>query len=116
MAVPGPVTSAMSVGCHDLLRTAGATAVCAAEHVLADAGRIGVDATTRSDEPMRSTDGLDRVMLRVHEELPSRGGFSAERIAVGSGVPLSRVRALLPELELLGLVQKCEAGWSRTQG
>src|SRR5256714_1313699 len=27
MAVPGPVTSAMSVGCHDLLRTAGATAV-----------------------------------------------------------------------------------------
>lgn len=116
MAVPGPVTSAMSVGCHDLLRTAGATAVCTAEDVMADAGRIGVDATTRSDEPLRSTDGLDRVMLRVHEELPSRGGVSAERIAVGSGVPLSRVRALLPELELLGLVQKCEAGWCRGLG
>ena len=116
MAVPGPVTSALSVGCHDLLRTAGASAVCSAEHVMADAGRIGVDASTRSDEPLRSTDGLDRVMLRVHEELPSRGGMSAERIAVGSGVPLSRVRALLPELELLGLVQKCEAGWCRGQG
>jgi DNA processing protein len=116
MAVPGPVTSAMSVGCHDLLRTTGATAVCTAADVMADAGRIGVDATTRSDEPLRSTDGLDRVMLRVHEELPSRGGMSAERIAVGSGVPLSRVRALLPELELLGLVQKCEAGWCRGQG
>jgi DNA processing protein len=116
MAVPGPVTSAMSVGCHDLLRTTAATAVCSAAHVMADAGRIGVDATTRSDEPARSTDGLDRVMLRVHEELPSRGGVSAERIAVGSGVPLSRVRALLPELELLGLVQKCEAGWCRGPG
>ena len=116
MAVPGPVTSAMSVGCHDLLRTAGATAVCTAADVMADAGRIGVDASTRSDEPLRSTDGLDRVMLRVHEELPSRGGLSAERIAVGSGVPLSRVRALLPELELLGLVRKCEAGWCREQG
>jgi DNA processing protein len=116
MAVPGPVTSAMSVGCHDLLRTAGATAVCTVADVMADAGRIGVDATTRSDEPPRSTDGLDRVMLRVHEELPPRGGVSAERIAVGSGVPLSRVRALLPELELLGLVQKCEAGWCRGQG
>ncbi|MFC0432921.1 DNA-processing protein DprA [Kutzneria buriramensis] len=116
MAVPGPVTSAMSVGCHDLLRSAGATAVCSVEDVMADAGRIGVDASTRSDEPLRSTDGLDRVMLRVHEELPSRGGLSAERIAVGSGVPLSRVRALLPELELLGLVQKCEAGWCRGTG
>ncbi|EWM16397.1 DNA-processing protein DprA [Kutzneria sp. 744] len=116
MAVPGPVTSAMSVGCHDLLRTAGASAVCSAEDVLADAGRIGVDATTRSDEPARATDGLDRVMLRVHEELPTRGGVSAEQIAVGSGVPLSRVRALLPELELLGLVQKCESGWCRGRG
>jgi DNA processing protein len=116
MAVPGPVTSAMSVGCHDLLRTAGATAVCSADDVMADAGRIGAATTTRSAEPMRSTDGLDRVMLRVHEELPSRGGMSAERIAVGSGVPLPRVRALLPELELLGLVQKCEAGWCRNGG
>jgi DNA processing protein len=113
MAVPGPVTSAMSVGCHDLLRTAGATPVCSAEQVMEDAGRIGADPTTRSDEPTRATDGLDRVMLRVHEELSSRAGKSAEHIAVGSGVPLSRVRAVLPELELLGLVRKCEAGWCR---
>jgi DNA processing protein len=116
MAVPGPVTSLMSVGCHDLLRAGAAIPVCSADQVVEAAGRIGADPITRSDEPPRPTDGLDRVMLRVHEELSPRAGMSAERVAVGSGVPLSLVRAVLPELELLGLVRRCESGWCRVNG
>jgi DNA processing protein len=35
LAVPGPITSAQSGGCHDLIRAGAATMVCSAEDVLA---------------------------------------------------------------------------------
>ncbi|MBO0877729.1 MAG: DNA-processing protein DprA, partial [Pseudonocardia sp.] len=41
MAVPGPVTSALSVGCHRLLREPGTIAVTSAEEVVEEVGRIG---------------------------------------------------------------------------
>ena len=40
---PGPVTSAMSVGCHEELRRRGPRAVASVAHVIEEVGRIGVD-------------------------------------------------------------------------
>jgi DNA processing protein len=51
----------------------------------------------------------------VYEALGSRSGRGAERIAVEAGVPLPRVRALLPALELAGLAFRCAAGWRRAR-
>lgn len=114
MAVPGPVGSAMSVGCHELLRTGEASLVTTAAEVAESVGRIGVDlAPPAVDDEARETDGLDERALRVHEALDRRAGMSAEQVAVRSGVPQDRVRAVLPALELTGLAERCESGWRR---
>jgi DNA processing protein len=114
MAVPGPVSSAMSVGCHELVRTGDACLVASASDVAEAVGRIGVDLAPKpAAGEIRETDGLDDRSLRVHEALGVRTGRSAEQVAVRSGVPLERVRAVLPTLELRGLAERAENGWRR---
>jgi DNA processing protein len=112
MAVPGPVGSAMSAGCHDLIREAHATLVTSVGDIIETVGELGAERPARV-RPRRRTDGLEPQVLRVHEALGPRSGKSAERIAAESGVPLSRVRAALPTLELEGLAERCESGWRR---
>jgi DNA processing protein len=113
MAVPGPITSAMSVGCHDLLRTGAAMLAGSVAEVLEVLGPVGENLAERPDAPQRRTDGLGDEALRVHEALRSRTARSTAQVAVESGVPLVRVRALLPELELTGLAERCEEGWRK---
>jgi len=117
MAVPGPVTSAMSLGCHELLRGGLATVVGSIGHVIEAVGPFGVDpddSDVSSSESRRPTDGLDAESLRVHEALATVGR-SATRIAVDAGVPIERVRAVLPALELAGLATRGESGWQRAK-
>jgi DNA processing protein len=115
MAVPGPITSAMSIGCHELLREGVATPVSSVAEVVETVGLFGDDLVVRADREVRPTDGLDHESLRVHEALELTAGNSAERIAEVSGVPLPRVRAVLPALELTGLANRCDSGWRRAQ-
>jgi len=113
LAVPGPVTSAMSVGCHELLRSGDAYLVTTAAEVMESIGRIGTDLVEPVQEEARPTDRLDDQQLRVHEALDRRTMLSPEEIAIASGVPLERVRAALPLLELTGLAERTESGWCR---
>jgi DNA processing protein len=48
MAVPGPVTSGLSAGCHDLIRDRDATLTTSADDVLAQFGDQGFNARRRS--------------------------------------------------------------------
>ncbi|ALG13021.1 DNA-processing protein DprA [Kibdelosporangium phytohabitans] len=114
MVVPGPVTSAMSMGCHDLLREGLATSVGSVAEVIESVGLFGEDLAPKPETTPRPTDGLDSEALRIHEALEPREAHPAERIAEVSGVPLSKVRAVLPALELTGLANRCESGWRRT--
>jgi DNA processing protein len=111
MAVPGPITSAMSAGCHELLRSGAAVPVSSVAEVLESVSPVGEGLTTPASAPTRPTDGLGPDALRVHDALGKRIARSPDRIAVDSGVPLDRVRALLPELELTGLARRSEDGW-----
>lgn len=113
MAVPGPVNSAMSVGCLALLRSGHAVPVGTAAQVIEASGRIGIDLSDTPEGPRRDTDGLEPHALRVHEALPDRSGMSAEEVAIESGLPLTRVRGLLPALELAGLARRGDEGWHR---
>lgn len=115
MAVPGPVTSAASVGCHNLLRSHHAVVVTNVEEVIESVGRIGTDLAAAADTPVRPTDGLDPAELRVHEALLPRAGRAPEWVARESGVPLARVRSALPRLEQVGLAERGESGWHRTR-
>jgi DNA processing protein len=114
LAVPGPITSAMSVGCHELLRDQHAVLVTRVEEVIEAVGRIGIDlAAPPPAAPARATDGLDAEALRVHDALPARASRSTYRISVESGVPIAAVRAALPELERRGLIERTEGSWRR---
>jgi DNA processing protein len=70
MAVPGPVTSASSVGCHQMLR-AGAILVTRTEEVLEEVGRIGADLADPVRAPKGWRDCLNEVSLAVVEALPA---------------------------------------------
>lgn len=104
-AVPGPVTSAASTGCHRLLREYDARCITSAADVLELLGeppeRAG--ATPREDPDMtRLADALSTRTARTTEDVAQRSGLAAERVS-----------ALLAVLELEGAVARSAAGWRR---
>ncbi|MGW4062090.1 DNA-processing protein DprA [Amycolatopsis sp. NPDC004747] len=113
MALPGPVSSGMSVGCHELIRDAKATLVSTVDEVLETVGRFGIAENTVSGRPKRRTDRLGPEALRAFEALAVRADRSEAEVAAESGLPVRRVRALLPELEIDGFAVRGESGWRR---
>jgi DNA processing protein len=113
MVVPGPVTSAMSIGCHELLRDeeAGATLVASAAHVIEAVGGIGVDLAGPPDKPTGPRDGLSDLATRVLDACPVRAGVSPERLAAIAGCDVLEVLRVLPALELADLVEWTGGGW-----
>jgi DNA processing protein len=113
MAVPGPVTSAVSVGCHELLRDTerGATLVASAAHVVDRVGGIGSDLAERPATPTTPHDSLSDVARRVLDACPVRTGVPPERLASVAGCDVLDVLRVLPALELADLVQWTGTGW-----
>ncbi|AGB22693.1 DNA protecting protein DprA [Mycobacterium sp. JS623] len=106
-AVPGPVTSSASVGCHVLLRD-GAILVTRADEVLELVGRVGELAPDHA-RPKSPLDGLADDERRVYDAFPARGARTVDEIAVGSGLPPTQVLGPLSMLEIAGLVV-CQGG------
>ncbi|TFV70540.1 DNA-protecting protein DprA [Blastococcus sp. CT_GayMR19] len=113
LVVPGPVTSAMSVGCHELLRDPDiqATLVASVEHVIEAVGGIGVDLAAPPDRPTGPRDGLSDLASRVLDACPVRTGVGPERLAAVAGCDVLEVLRVLPALELADLVQWTGTGW-----
>jgi DNA processing protein len=116
MAVPGPVTSGLSAGCHRLVRE-GALLVTRTEEVLEAVGRLGLDlADPLGSSVARPTDGLDPVAAVVHDALPARAHRDTRWLAMEAGVPIGAVRVALVDLERRGLVEHCDGRWRRPRG
>ncbi|MFP5072296.1 DNA-processing protein DprA [Pseudonocardia nantongensis] len=113
MAVPGPVTSAMSVGCHELVRKGRAELVGRPEDVLESVGRIGIDLALPPAGEVRPTDALGPAARAVHDALHTRAARSAGRIGEAAGLPPDAVRAALVELEEHGLAEYHQGLWQR---
>ncbi|MCZ2859873.1 DNA-processing protein DprA [Blastococcus sp. VKM Ac-2987] len=113
MVVPGPVTSALSVGCHELLRDeeAGAILVTSAAHVVEAVGGIGTDLAPPVERPASPRDGLSDLAARVLDACPVRIGVGPERLASIAGCDVLEVLKVLPSLELADLVQWTGTGW-----
>ncbi len=108
-AVPGPITSMASAGCHALMRS-GAELVTRADEIVEIVGRAGEFA----EDPVRPIDVLDALSdaeLQVYEALPGRGVRTADEIAVAAGLPAAGVLGPLAMLEIAGLVQRDEGRW-----
>ena len=111
-AVPGPVTSSASVGCHVLLR-AGAMVVTRADEVLELVGRAG-ELAADAERPTSVLDGLADNELRVYDALPSRGARTVDEIAIASGLPPTEILGPLSMLEIGGLVVSQGGRWKLT--
>jgi DNA processing protein len=113
LVVPGPVTSAMSVGCHELLRdeNVDTTLVATAAHVIEAVGSIGTDLADPVERPSSPRDGLSDLAVRVLDACPVRSGVGPERLAAVAGCDVLEVLRVLPALELAGLVQWTATGW-----
>jgi DNA processing protein len=111
MAVPGPVTSEQSAGCHELIRDYGAMCVTCANDVLDHIGAPGgTDGGLRLG-PAVPRDMLDPATLAVLEELPLRGGRGPASVAVRAGVDLDTALRCLGLLAASGFAERCEQGW-----
>lgn len=104
-AVPGPVTSAASAGCHRLLREYDARCVTSAD----DASELlGAQSPA---EPVTSGRTDDRT--RVLDALSVRSPREPDDVARRAGFGIDEIRGLLAILELDGRARRGPEGWRR---
>lgn len=108
-AVPGPITSTSSAGCHVLLR-GEAHLVTRASDIVEFVGHIG-ELGTELTGPTSPLDDLTDVERRVYEALPARAARTAEQIAVTAGIPVERLFGPLASLEMAGLLTRRQGRW-----
>ncbi|MFG2206358.1 DNA-processing protein DprA [Streptomyces sp. NPDC048638] len=109
MGVPGPVTSGLSAGVHQLLRAEGLL-VTDADEIVELVGSIGELGPQRHG-PTLARDLLAPVAARVLEALPARGGTDADHLARESGITRDVVQSKLIELQSLGFVHQHSGRW-----
>jgi len=104
-AVPGPVTSAASAGCHRLMREYDAQCVTNAAEVRE---LLGADSATAASEVRRT----DPDQTRLIDALSTRTARQPAELARIAGLSVERTRSLLGTLSLEGLVVHGSDGWS----
>jgi DNA processing protein len=142
-AVPGPVTSMASAGCHRLLRDGAAVCVTDAGEAVellgptsahGPDGRVGPtgpsgpggrdrsgrpdrrDLQRRGAAPGAGRHRSDGVPAQVLDALPRRGGVPVDEIARRAGLAEREVSGALGRLELEGAVRQEGGAWWRGGG
>lgn len=112
LAVPGPVTSAASVGCHRMIRDGEALLVTRAEEVVDEAGplRLSLPAAAAATDPESRLTGDEALVFAA---LPRVGSRLPLELSRQCALPLPVVCAALSALELADLVVGDESGWRR---
>ncbi|MFG3381637.1 DNA-processing protein DprA [Streptomyces sp. NPDC047999] len=109
MGVPGPVTSGLSAGVHELLR-GEAVLVSDAAEVIELVGDMGELAPEHSG-PVLPRDLLDPATRRVLEALPGKGAASLRAVARAAAVPEDEALGRLYELHALGFAERSAGAW-----
>jgi len=113
MVVPGPVTSAMSVGAHELLREhPKARLVTGVPHVLEEIGRIGADLAPPVRGPRQPRDLLDDDAALILESVVPSGTNSPDSLAARAGLDIRTALRKLSMLEDLGFVTRRDGGYA----
>lgn len=110
-AVPGPVTSAASAGCHRLLREYDARCITSADDVLELLGAT----QTLFDVPAAHGDDRTDDTTRVRDAMSFRSWREAADIARRSGLAPADVSAILGLLALSGEAVQGQEGWRRAR-
>ncbi|GAA4733568.1 DNA-processing protein DprA [Isoptericola chiayiensis] len=114
-AVPGPVTSMTSAGCHALVRDGVAVCVTGVDDVVELAGAAGEGVTDAGADdrtgPGRSEPGPQE--RQVLDALPVRSATTVDSLARTAGLPPRRVVAALGALERSGMAAREGGRWRR---
>ncbi len=113
MGVPGPATSGLSAGVHELLR-GEAQLVTGAAEIAELVGDMGELAPLRLN-PVRPRDLLPPAAASVLAALPGRGAAGPTEIARAAGTSPDDAVARLYELRSLGFVERHGDGWQLTR-
>ncbi|WP_336659704.1 DNA-processing protein DprA [Leucobacter sp. USHLN153] len=117
-AVPGPITSAASAGCHRLIREYGATLVTNGAELreFLDVSPGTGSLVSEAGAPASATDGggsrggseerQPSLHRRLIDALPLRGARSTDEAALAAGVTRVEARSGFAELEVLGHVAR----------
>lgn len=111
LAVPGPVSSPMSAGCHALIRDFGAVLASAPSDVLELLEPLGSPPPGRPPMPSRPYDSLTSNQARVLDALPAHGGAVIGELVRVAGISAPDVTAALAVLAARGLARPAGRGW-----
>jgi DNA processing protein len=111
MAVPGPITSLQSAGCHELIRDWGAACVTSATDVIELIAPLGESDGGVAGQPAVPSEYLDPVTASVLRCLTERVGRGEATVATLAGVDLDTAMRCLGLLAASGYVERCEKGW-----
>jgi DNA processing protein len=116
LAVPGPVTSPTSAGCHRMIREGEALCVVDVADVLAmlDLGSVTCAADDLGEAgrpPASPWDRLSDRERRVLDALPRRGGLRVDEVVRAAGLGPTDVLASLAVLEATGLARCDDGRW-----
>lgn len=112
MIVPGPVTSALSVGCHAELRAdLEARLVTSAAEVTEEIGHLGADLAPVQTGPTDHRDALGEAARTLLEALPSRDAWSIERIAARLALSVADALAVTTALVTHDLLEQSANGF-----
>lgn len=113
-AVPGPVTSMVSAGCHEAIRAGYAVLVTDAADVIEVMTPMGLHLVPVRRGPSRPLDDVDPREQAVWGAMPSMRSISVQALAAAAGLALQDVLVSLGRLERAGLVSGDGAGgWRR---
>ena len=111
LVVPGPVTSALSAGCHALVRNGAGTLVTGAADVLELVGRLGSHAAPDPEAETRPLDHLLPDQTTVRECMHAGALETTAGLAERTGLPADTVAGVLGELAAGGWVTRVDGGW-----
>ncbi len=114
MAMPGPVTSPTSAGCHRLVMEHKAELVTDIEDVLLHIGPLLIENSERATV-ISARDCLGEEEKSLLEIFPTRAPISIEKLAHLSDLPPNRILALLGLLATSGFIEREGAGWVLTK-
>ncbi|MDR2378414.1 MAG: DNA-processing protein DprA [Bifidobacteriaceae bacterium] len=114
-AVPGPVSSASSAGCHKLIRQGLATLVTGADEVRELMAPLGTVTLVEPAAAAGPLDGLAPPDRQVLDALPLRQGAGLTALVASSGLSTPEVMAALSRLERCGRAVQSGGGWRKSR-
>jgi DNA processing protein len=115
MAVPGPIDSPTSLGCHLEIRRGDAVMVTSASEVAEVAGRIGEDLAAEPVVPPDPRDLLPTQALQLLDAFPAQRSADLDALVEASRLPREEVERLLPPLTQAGFVEPASGGHRLTE-